>query len=54
MAETKYIKDLLKMNLCILNYQRPYKWTHRNIQIYFSTLIMQSLTLKNIKILDIV
>ena len=31
MAETKYIKDLLKMNLCIPNYQRPYKWTHKNI-----------------------
>lgn len=31
MAEIKYIKDLLKMNLSIPNYQRPYKWTRRNI-----------------------
>lgn len=31
MVEIKYIKDLLKMNLCIPNYQRPYKWTHKNI-----------------------
>lgn len=31
MAEIKSIKNLLKMNLSIPSYQRPYKWTHRNI-----------------------
>ena len=31
MAEIKYIKDLLKMNLSIPNYQRPYKWSYKNI-----------------------
>ena len=31
MAEVKSIKNLLEMDLFIPNYQRPYKWTNRNI-----------------------
>lgn len=32
MAKIKSIKDLLKMELNIPNYQRPYKWENRNIE----------------------
>ena len=31
MAEIKSVNELLKMNLNIPNYQRPYKWTIQNI-----------------------
>lgn len=31
-AEIMSVKDLLEMNLCIPNYQRPYKWSKKNIE----------------------
>lgn len=36
MAEIKSVSELLDMSLYIPNYQRPYKWTHRNIADLFS------------------
>lgn len=30
-AEIKSIDELLQMNLAIPNYQRPYKWTRKNV-----------------------
>lgn len=30
-AEIKSINELLKMKLVIPNYQRPYKWTAKNV-----------------------
>lgn len=32
MAEIKSINELLKMNLDIPDYQRPYKWSIQNIE----------------------
>ena len=43
MAEIKSINELLKMEIDIPDYQRPYKWTIQNIEGFLVILVQQSI-----------